>query len=138
MTSPAPADLAGVSLFAGLAPADRDVVAQWLDVEEVDAGTRLTRQGAPGYTFFVLVSGSASVEIDGEQVRVLGDGDFFGEVSMIAPVGGRQTATVVALTPSRVWRMFGSRFRELQAEHPQVASALEAAAMQRLQDGSAH
>lgn len=81
-----------LSLFAGLEPAELEQLASWFDVEERDAGASLTRQGASGYAFFVLRKGTATVIQDDEEIRQLGPGDFFGELSIIGD--GHRTATV--------------------------------------------
>jgi CRP-like cAMP-binding protein len=53
---------------------------------------RLTGEGASGYSFFVLCEGTATVTIDGNEVRALEPGDFFGELAILGD--GRRTATV--------------------------------------------
>src|SRR5579872_5828824 len=89
MASPSAAELSTVTLFAGLDEAEREVVSRWLDVEEAEAGRRLTHQGAAGYSFFVLQEGAAEVLVDDIAVRTLGPGDYFGEIAMFE--SGRQT-----------------------------------------------
>lgn len=133
MTAPTAAELADVALFAELSDTDRATLAEWLEVEEIDSGQRLTHQGAAGYAFFILRAGAASVSVDGYVVRTLGPGDYFGEIAMLAD--GRQTATVQVTAPSVVWRMFGTRFRELQAHHPTLAAELLRSATERLASG---
>jgi hypothetical protein len=46
------------------------------------------------------------------------------------PRDARQT-TVVVTTPSEIWTMFGTRFRELQAEYPDIAAVVEQVAQGR-------
>jgi CRP-like cAMP-binding protein len=129
MGTPTADDVGSVELFAGLADADREIVAAWLDVEHVDPGRHLTHQGASGYAFFVLRSGSADVLVDGAVVRTMTPGDFFGELSMLG--SGRQTATVSVTAPAEVWTMFGTRFRELQVQFPHIAATIEQTASSR-------
>lgn len=130
MSSVNPSELSRIALFARLDEPDQRVVASWLDVGEFDPGYKLTHQGASGYAFFVLHAGAADVIVGGNVVRTLGPGDFFGELSMLGD--GRQTATVRITTPSTVWTMFGTRFRELQQQHPQIAGAIEKVAAERV------
>jgi CRP-like cAMP-binding protein len=59
-------------------------------------GDVIVREETPGSTFFVVLSGCASVAVDGTIVRALGPGDSFGEIGAIG--GGPRTATVVAAT----------------------------------------
>jgi CRP-like cAMP-binding protein len=89
---PAPEELRSMPLFAELGPAELDQVASWFDVEERDNGATLAQQGAAGYAFYVLKDGTATVIQGDEEIRRLGPGDFFGELSIIGD--GRRTATV--------------------------------------------
>jgi ATP-binding cassette subfamily B protein len=130
MTSIDVSDLAVTPLFAGLGDAELRVLSEWLEVEEVSPGRDLTHEGAAGYAFFVLQEGSAHVIIGGDVVRTLEAGDFFGEIAILG--GGRQTATVRITTPAVVWTMFGTRFREMQQDYPDLAAAIERTAGERL------
>jgi CRP-like cAMP-binding protein len=45
---------------------------------------------------------------------------------------GRRTATVTATEPGTLWALFGASFRQLQADRPDVATALHNAMSDRL------
>ncbi len=122
---PSPEELGSLSLFAGLGPAELEKLASWFDVEERNAGASLTRQGAAGYAFFVIREGTATVIQDDEEIRQLGPGDFFGELSIIGD--GRRTATVKATSPVTVWNMFGTQFRSLEQQFPKLAERIRTA-----------
>jgi CRP-like cAMP-binding protein len=126
---PDPQRLGEISVFTGLTSEQLDQIASWLDVEEHPARTRLTREGASGYAFFILDHGRARVEREGATVYELRPGDVFGEMSFFSD--GRRKADVFADTDVRVMAMFGTRFRELQALAPEVADRLEAIARER-------
>ena len=55
-----------VPLFSGLSGRDLDLIARQTDVVKADAGKVLTRQGALGEEFLLIVDGSARVERDGK------------------------------------------------------------------------
>jgi len=120
---PDPDRLALVSLFSGLSVNDRTRLASWMEVEDFDAGRRLTEEGAFDYAFFVLEQGRVRVEQGGATIASLGPGDVFGEMSFFGD--GRRNADVVAETAGRVLVMFGTRFREMQASMPEVAEQLQ-------------
>jgi CRP-like cAMP-binding protein len=119
---PDPDRLSLVSLFGGLSADDRARLATWLEVEEFEAGRRLTQEGAFDYAFFVLERGRVRVEREGRAIASLGPGDVFGEMAFFGD--GRRNADVVAETPGSVLVMFGTRFREMQASLPEVAEVL--------------
>lgn len=114
-----------MSLFADLGPAELDQLASWFVVEERDSGATLTQQGAAGYAFYVLRDGTATVMQGDEEIRRLGPGDFFGERSIVGD--GRRTATVKAASPVTVWNMFGTEFRNLEQQFPELAEKIRRA-----------
>ena len=123
-------DLRKAPLFADLAPDALEVLARRFHVEDFDPGTKLVTEGRPGYSFYVIAEGHVSVEHDGSPVRQLGPGDHVGEIAILGK--GRRTATVVATEPVVAWTLFGTDFRVLQAERPDVADSLEQAMARRL------
>jgi CRP-like cAMP-binding protein len=116
-------DLAGISLFDTLGQNERAALAPWFELEDVSPGVKLTGEGASGYSFYVLREGSATVTINGIEVRTLGPGDFFGELALLGD--GVRTATVTTASPSQVLVLFGTEFRQLQQEHPEIAGRIE-------------
>ena len=123
-------DLTRVPLFPALTAEDRDAVAGTSTVETFPAGSTLVHEGRAGYAFYVVAEGQVEVAKQGETVRRLGPGDFFGEIAIIGE--GRRSATVTATTPAVVWTMFGTEFRVLQQARPDVAAALLRAMEHRL------
>jgi len=125
-----PAELSAVPLFASLSEPELREIASWFDAKDVGEGARIVGEGASGYTFFVLVEGSAVVKANGEEVGALGPGDFFGEIAILGD--GRRSATVTTTAPSRVLVMFGTEFRRLQQTQPEIASRIEATMGERV------
>lgn len=91
-------------------------------VVEVAAGTVLTRAGTPGEEFFIIVDGSATVEISPRKRRHLGPGDFFGEMSLLD--GGPRSATVVAETDVRLLVILRRNFLALLREVPELTQKI--------------
>ena len=118
-------DLAGIPLFDTLEEEERAAIAPWFELQEVSPGVNLTGEGASGYEFFVLRAGTATVTINGIEVRTLGPGDFFGELAILGD--GRRTATVTTASPAQVLVLFGTEFRRLQQEYPETAGRIESA-----------
>jgi CRP-like cAMP-binding protein len=125
--------LAELPLFSSLTPDERELVAGWAELRTASPGDRLCGEGASGYSFFVLCSGAADVTQDGQELRALGPGDFFGELAILGD--GRRSATVTAVEPSTMLVFFGTEFRRLEAELPEVAACIRQAVEQRAQAG---
>jgi CRP-like cAMP-binding protein len=123
-------DIASVPLFKSLDDDQLSELATWFHAQNAGEGVRLVGEGAPGYTFFILMEGSAAVTSDGESLATLGPGDFFGEIAILGD--GRRTATVTSTTPVRLLVMFGTEFRRLEAAHPEIAARLTEAMQARL------
>jgi CRP/FNR family cyclic AMP-dependent transcriptional regulator len=102
--------LKGVPLFSALTPKELKFVASRTDEVSVPAGRQLTRQGHPSDSFYVLLEGEVTVEVDGKKRATLKAGDFFGEISMIDR--GVGTATVTTRTPVRMMVMSHVQFRD--------------------------
>jgi CRP-like cAMP-binding protein len=87
-------------------------------VVEVPAGTMLTRLGESGEEFFVIVDGSAVVEVTRRKRVRLGPGEFFGEMSLLD--GGPRSATVRAETDMRLLVILRRNFQALLTEVPDL------------------
>ena len=127
-----PQRLAPCALFADLAPDDVAVIATRMDERLVTAGERLMREGASGYSFFVILSGEAEVTRGGDVVVRLVTGDFFGEAAVLD--NARRNASVVAVTEMVVGEMFGADLAKLDADDPDVHARLRAAITARHPD----
>jgi CRP-like cAMP-binding protein len=126
-------DLEGVPLFEGLDGRQLAELAEWFEKRTVDAGIRLTGEGTPGYSFYVLTDGSAAVTSGGDGLAMLGPGDFFGEVALLGD--GRRSATVTTTMPATVLVMFGTEFRRLVDAQPAIAEHITTAMRQRVGAG---
>jgi CRP-like cAMP-binding protein len=122
-------DLANIPLFDSLSESDLHELATWFDVQTVGDGVKLMSEGSAGYSFYVLVEGTAVVTADGEAVATYAPGDFFGEMAILG--GGRRSATVTTTAPARLLVMFGTEFRRLEQTQPAIAARLEAVMRQR-------
>jgi CRP-like cAMP-binding protein len=81
-------------------------------VEElVPAGTVLIREGDRAHAFFVLLTGAAVVERNGEAIGCLEPDAIFGELALLTYQ--RRTATVTTTAPSRILTIPEGTFRHL-------------------------
>jgi CRP/FNR family transcriptional regulator, cyclic AMP receptor protein len=118
-----PKRLKDISLFKRLSRKDLTHLGQWTDEVDVPEGKRLAEQGTFAYEFLVIEDGTADVIQDGERIRSLGPGDFFGEIGLLE--SERRTATVVATSPMRLIVMTGRDFSAMRSEMPHIAKQIQ-------------
>jgi len=124
--------LRSVPLFEGMTD---DAIATIVGVaEELEypAGAELTRQGYPGESFIVIVTGRALVEVDGQRIRELGAGEYLGEISLID--GGPRTATVSAIESIQALVLPRVAFDHLIDAFPVVRADVLAALTRRIRE----
>ena len=98
----------------------------------VSPGTRLTLEGASGYSFFVIEEGTVQVERAGRLLETLGPGDFFGEAAILT--GERRNASVTAASDANVLGLFGTEFRVLERDDPDAAEKITQKRLERTAD----
>jgi len=108
----------GVPLFSGCSKRELEEIAGIADELPFEAGRALTREGATGHEFLVLVEGSAEVKRKGKKVNTLRSGDFLGEIALIT--GAPRTATVTTTTPARMLVITARDFRGLLRRMPSL------------------
>jgi CRP-like cAMP-binding protein/Zn-dependent protease len=84
---------------------------EWVNFEP---GREVIRQGDPGDAFYAIRSGQVEVIRDGDRIRTLGPGAYFGEVALLQDVP--RTATVRTMTPVRAYRLDREGFDRLIGE----------------------
>lgn len=91
----------------------------------------ICREGDSGSTCYIMVQGSAVVSQHGKSIRVLGQGDCFGEVALLM-TGGRRSATVQAQTDILTLEISAKSFYELLQQNLLLACELEKVALSRI------
>jgi CRP/FNR family transcriptional regulator, cyclic AMP receptor protein len=119
-----------VPLFARCSRAELKEIALLADEIDLHEGTEMTREGAPGREFFVLLDGTADVKKKSRRVNTLGPGDFFGEIALVSREP--RTATVIATSPVRALVITDRSFRRLLDDAPKVQTKVMEAMAQRL------
>jgi CRP-like cAMP-binding protein len=125
------AKLRALPLFADIDDAELEELAQSAEVRTASPGDVLAREGASGYTFFVIADGTVDVDRGGEFLETLGPGDFFGEMAIVGE--GRRNATVTASSAVELIVLFGTEFRSLEDDHPQAAERIREKVAERVE-----
>jgi CRP/FNR family transcriptional regulator, cyclic AMP receptor protein len=121
------AAMARVPLFSRCSKGELARIAQLADEVDLPAGKTLTKEGATGREFFVLLEGTAEVQRGGKWISTMRGGDFFGEIALVTNVP--RTATVKTTSPVHALVITDRAFRELLRDSPVIqGKVLEAVA----------
>lgn len=121
----------GVPLFSGASKAELAKIAAIADEVDLPAGKTLIKEGDTGREFFVLIEGTADVTQGGRKIgKVMGPGDFFGEIALISKAP--RTATITTTSPVRALVITDRAFRQLLEQSPEIAVGVLTALAERL------
>ena len=121
-----------VPLFSGCSKRELLEIAHIADELDIDAGSKLTQEGARGQEFLVLVDGAADVHRKGRKINTLVRGDFLGEIALIT--GAPRTATVTTTAPSTMLVITARDFKALLRHMPSLQLKVLEALASRLPD----
>ncbi len=124
-----PDRLRALPLLASLSDAELERLGRAFEEKHVSPGAHLTLEGASGYSFFVIESGTVHVERDGQLLKTLTDGDFFGEAAILT--GERRNASATAASDVDLLVLFGTAFRVLESELPETAERIRVKMLER-------
>jgi CRP/FNR family transcriptional regulator, cyclic AMP receptor protein len=122
--------LGKVPLFARCSQRELEFLVTRTDEVDVPAGRTLITQGTAADSFYLLLTGEATVRVDGRDRPALQPGSFFGEISMLDR--GPATATVVTSGPSKLMVMSHAQFRDAIKANDQLLSQVMAEMAERL------
>jgi CRP/FNR family transcriptional regulator, cyclic AMP receptor protein len=128
--------LGRVPLFAGCSKKELGEISTLADELSFPAGTTLIEEGRQGHEFFVLIEGDVDVRAKGRKVASLGDGSFFGEMSLVS--SRPRNATVTASSPVRVLVIHEQAFRRLLRDSPPIQLKVLQTLADRAAENSLH
>ena len=120
---PTPADrLAGTDLFQGLSSRHLRKVAELTQTVQHPPGREVATEGLGALAFHLILDGQAKVTSNHKEIRTLGPGDYFGEISMID--GKPRSASVEAVDPLTTLVVPHPVFLRLVDDEPTFAKSL--------------
>ena len=122
--------LSTIELFSELSSREVKAVSRLMTPIKIKAGRDIMVEGQSGREFLVILSGSATVRRGGRVLAQVGEGDFLGELSVIA--GVPRTATVTADSELEVMVLNRREFSALLDENPKIARKVLVGAVKRL------
>jgi CPA1 family monovalent cation:H+ antiporter len=123
--------LGSAPLFAGLDREHLENILRFGQRVSFDAGQDVVRRGDPGDAMYIIVAGAAEVDVGGRFHR-LGQGDFFGEMAVVA--GRPREATVTAVEHLEALRIPADELQAFLLEEPKVAVGMLKSLVERLRE----
>jgi cAMP-dependent protein kinase regulator len=116
-------------LFENLTTDEREALVREMDLEAHDEGSVIISEGDPGSAMYLIVSGEVKVYTRGTAqsgnvyLAKLGEGDFFGEVSVLT--GKPRTATITASQRTELLRLDKEKLDSVLSAHPGIRRVLD-------------
>ena len=126
--------LKAVPLFSHCSKRELEFLASRVDEVSLPARKTLLVQGQPTDTFYILLDGEVEVSVDGQPVRQLHAGDFFGEIGMLDR--GLATASVTTTKPVNTLALSHGQFRDAIKGNDALVLQVMAAMAQRLRENA--
>jgi cAMP-dependent protein kinase regulator len=114
-------------LFEVLTDEERDALVREMELESHEEGSVIIGEGQPGSSMYVIANGEVKVFTNGPggttlYLAKLGEGDFFGEVSMLT--GKPRTATITASQRTELLRLDKEKLDNALATYPGIRKVL--------------
>ena len=132
---PAPArSLLSGPLFEGLSDDERVALVRGLKLRTFEAGDVVLTEGEPGSSLFLLTAGAVRIFVrnpagSNRLLDDLGEGDFFGEISILS--GRPRNATVTAAALCEMLELDQAALAEIDVRYPRVSERLQSFSRER-------
>lgn len=116
-------------LFEMLNETEREAIVKEMEIETHDEGSVVLNEGDPGTSMYVIASGEVKVytrpanKSGSIYLARLGEGDFFGEVSVLT--GKPRTATITASQRTELLRLDKSKLDGVLSKFPGIRKVLD-------------
>lgn len=125
--------LEAVQLFHGLAVDDLAAVAELTEPSHIGPGEVIYREGEPGRSMYVIVSGDVRLIRGGDPLMELGSGDSFGQVSILDG-GPRPVTAISGPEGTDVLKLERQPFLDLMVDRPGITQGLFTVLARRLRE----
>jgi hypothetical protein len=118
----------GTPLFRGMSSEEIVAVIRGVRLLSFGPGHIVVTEGEPGDSLFVVTTGLCRAWVRSPtgkymEVRQLGEGDFFGEISILT--GQPRSATITTATPAELLELSRESLDSIIRTHPRVKQVLE-------------
>ena len=125
---PGPDPIYASPLFKNISESDLSAFIHGLDYRVFEPGEIIFSEGEPGHSLMVLASGSLRVYVRGQEgrsepVRILEEGAFFGEISLLSRKP--RTATITAMSFVEILELDLPTLTRIAQKHPDIPHILK-------------
>jgi CRP-like cAMP-binding protein len=120
-----------IPFFAGLPQADLEGIVEVGSVVRFAPGDQIVTQGEQGDGMYIVLSGTAEVDVGGRYHKLTG-GDFFGEMALVS--ARKRMATVKATEPVEALKIPADGFQDFLLGHPACAISMMRELVDRLRE----
>jgi len=124
--------IGSIPLFSGLDKKDRERIAGAGREVTFEKGKTILREGEPGLALLLILEGKVEVRKKGKLLSTLGNGGFFGEMTVIDDKP--RSADVVAVAPTTCFGLTSWAFAGLVRTYPEIALAVMKELVRRLRE----
>jgi|SRR5687768_5681068 len=116
-------------LFEVLGNEEREALVKEMELESHEEGAIIISEGEAGTSMYIITSGEVKVYTRGTKgsgsvyLAKLGEGDFFGEVSVLT--GKPRTATITASRPTELLRLDKEKLDNALGTYPGIRKVLD-------------
>ncbi|MDQ7043469.1 MAG: cyclic nucleotide-binding domain-containing protein, partial [Sulfurimonas sp.] len=109
-----------ISIFNNLKFDDLHLLGKSTEVLRYKTGEYIVTQGGLGDTLYILIRGTAVIEVDGIEGKKLGHRDYFGEIALLGDT--KRSASVKVTLDTTLLALRKKEFKEFLERNPQVSS----------------
>lgn len=130
------------SLLAALPEDEQQQVLASARRRQYERGELVVQEGDPSDALHLVASGRLAVRVSTPEgahatINLLGPGDYFGELSLLAGSPPVRSATIMALEPAETLALSPSAFRDLRTRHRGADQLLLSLMARRIEELSA-
>jgi CRP-like cAMP-binding protein len=124
--------VSSASIFKDFPPEIMNLFVEAGDLVIFPEGSNIVEQGELDKTFYLIIRGSVDVLKDEELIAELGQGDFFGEISLVSNIP--RTATVMTKEQTLLLFIESKRFWKILSENIELAMYIESIGQHRMSE----
>ena len=125
-------ELKSISLFSETPESVVAEIAHLIHEMEIPSGTEVFHEGETGTCMYVIYKGKIKIHRGGQELAVLGEKDFFGELSMLDTE--MRSASATAINDCLLFRIDQNSFYDLMETRPEVVKGIIKVLCKRLRE----